>query len=65
MGEAVPLYFSGTTVGAADTVREAWPVAAVMPRRAAITGVAVFQLPPDLALQAEVLPADQVRLAGR
>jgi hypothetical protein len=30
----------------------------------AIPGVAVFQLPPVLALQAEVFPA-QVRLAGR
>ena len=64
MGEAVRLYFSGTTAGAADTVREAWPAGAVMPRPVAIPGVAVFQLPPVLALQAEVFPA-QVRLAGR
>lgn len=65
MGEAVPLYFSGTTAGAADTVREAWPVAAVMPRPVAITGAAVFQLPPVLDLRAEVLPGGQVLLAGR
>jgi hypothetical protein len=65
MGEAGPLYFFGTTAGGVDTVREAWPVAAVMPRPVAITGVAVFQLPPVLVVRAEVLPGGQVLLAGR
>ncbi len=63
MAEAVPVYFSGTTA-AADTVREAWSVAAVIPRPVAIPGVAAFRLLPEPAPQAEVLSAVQVRLAG-
>ena len=68
MAEADPVYFSGTTA-AADTVREAWSVAAVIRRPVAIQvleamGAAAFRLPPESARQAEVLSAVRVRLAG-
>ncbi len=66
---AVPVYFSGTGA-AADTVREAWSVAAVMLRRVAIQvleamGAGAFRLRPESARRAEVLPAAQVFLAGQ
>ena len=63
MAEA-PLCSSGTSA-AADTVREAWSVAGLTSRPAAIPGVAVFQLPPVSALQAGPFPAVQVRLEGQ
>jgi hypothetical protein len=69
MAEAARVFFSGTTAAAEDTVREAWSVAAVMPRPVAIQrrvmvpeamGAAAFRLLPE----PEVLLAGQVRLAG-
>lgn len=68
MAEAVRVYFSGTTA-AEDTVREAWSVAAVMPRPVVMEalGAAAFRLLPESVPQAEaeVLPAVRLRLAGR